>query len=324
MLTVLAENKNDRSIRAIIELPASDGEIAEFRKELDVESGAEISIRYSGTGEHWYTDVLLLENNLNENPTTTVSELNLLSHLLNRMDENEIAKYENAVSEYSNDLGISGIKNIINEAYDVIAHTAGHEESDIWYDGEIVEELLIAERELLKPYPEMNKDVFWKIIADAREQSDGESGIMQLSITEELALMSPQDIILYRDIKNEYAELAYINEVIEVSCNFNKKIQSESGMAYFRCSLISQGGGEVYIRTPGTPDISIIENLKQVDRTWHDWESVGYPADHAYEIRTGDEIYDQPPIITQEQKDEIAAETMCEQTGGDSQFEQTM
>ena len=320
MLTVLAENKNDRNIKAVIDLPASDGKIAEFRKELDVESDAEISIRYSGTGEHWYTDMLLLENNLNENPTTTVGELNLLSYLLNRMDENEIAECEDSISEYTSDLGISGIKNIINEAYDLLAQAAECDESLRYYDGENIAECITAERALLKPYPEMNKDVFWQMITDAREQCGGDFGIMELSLTEELSRMSPQDIILYRDIKDEYAGLADTNGIIKIAYDLNKGTFTDDGFTNFRCWLISQDR-EVYMSTLENPDISFLKDLKPVEQSFYQWETFGYAAGYAYEIKTGDELYDQEPIITQEQKNEIAAEVMCggssqEQTGG--------
>ena len=76
MLTVLAENKNNREMRAVIVLPAQEGKIKDLYKELGAEHDGDINIRYAGTGDLWSTDTLLLENNLKGNPTT-VQELSL-------------------------------------------------------------------------------------------------------------------------------------------------------------------------------------------------------------------------------------------------------
>ncbi|MCL2838106.1 MAG: DUF4240 domain-containing protein [Oscillospiraceae bacterium] len=325
MLTVLAENKNHSNIRAILDFPASDGKIAEFRKELDIESDAEISIRYAGTGNTLGLDAILLGQN--DAKKMVLDELNLLSYLLDRMDEEQLESFDETMSEYTIDSFDLSTSSIFETAYGII-YLEDEEYSNEDYDRNKVLELLSAERELLKPYPEMNKDVFWQMITDAREQCGGDFGIMELSLTEELSRMSPQDIILYRDIKDEYAELADTNGIIKIAYDLNKGMLTDNGFTNFRCWLISQGR-EVYMSTLENPDISFLKDLKPVEQSFYQWETFGYAAGYAYEIKTGDELYDQEPIITQEQKDEIAAEVMCggssqEQTGGDSQFEQTM
>ena len=147
MLTVLAKNRHNEENRATIVLPAQEGQLRAFRELLGAESDREISIQYAGTGRLWYTDTILLENNLKGNPIT-IDELNLFAYQLSRMDENIIKKYDDTMSGYTDDLTVAGIKSLVNEAYDTIAQAAGHDESPLYYDGENIDECLAANAEL--------------------------------------------------------------------------------------------------------------------------------------------------------------------------------
>ena len=305
MLTVLAENKNNREIRSVIDLPAQDGTIKDLYKELGAESDRDINIRYAGTGELWSTDTLLLENNLNGNPTT-VQELNLFAYLLERMTPGEIGEYDNAMSEYVNDLGTAGVKSLINEAYETI----NGEETEMWYNGENLTELVDYERTLLKPYPEMNKNVFWKMVDSAKAGSGDDYEKMGRKITQELSMMSPQDIILYKDINDHYVQLANREGVYESGSELQHPGErsglSDDGFTDYRCWLIGQGK-DVYMNAMSNPDSVLTAGLAPYDG-YYSWECFNYIASNAYTQNTGEDLYNQERIITQEQKDEIESE----------------
>lgn len=308
VITVLAENKNDRNIRAVIDFPALDGQLQKFCEKLDTVSDGEIRVRYAGTGDIWAVDTLLLENNINRN-SVKVEELNLLSYILERMDENQITEYAEAMCEYTNDLGTPGVKSIINEAYDVHARAAGCHESLSYFDGENAADLIKAERILIKPYPQIDAGVFWQMIADAREKSGGDYDGMEQHLTETLSRMSPQDITVYKDIHDEYIRLADTDALYEAGSTLNKGKFRGDHFLDFRGWLLSQGK-EMYMRVVNSPETLAELDLKPRNGSY-EWEGFHYIAPDAYKLNTGDNFYRQPRILTPEQKNEIISEVKC-------------
>ncbi len=307
MLTVFAISKIEGQYKALIDLPANGKQLRNFGKTLgtpDLTSNS-ISIRYAGTNVLWSLDLLLFENNF-DGKNVTVDELNLLSYLLERMDEQQRIEFNDTMDEYTNDLGTPDVSTIINEAYDTITVSEGDCELAPFYDGENIRELIAAERKCLQPYETMNKDVFWDMIHKARAECGGDLQRMEDNLIKTVSFMSPLDIRLYKDINDEYIRLADKSGVYAAGSAINGRYCSDDGFLDFRGWLISQGK-EVYMKTLKNPD-----SLADVDAVpldgYYQWETFTYIASEAYEEHTGEDIYDCKPVITQEMKAEIAAE----------------
>ena len=309
MITVFAENKKDRSIRAIIDIPASDGKIKDFRKELGVSSDGEINIRYAGT-EYEFTGMdAVFSSEISCKNFATIDELNLLSYLLERMDGQQIEEFDDIMREHGVEPFISGISTVFEKAYGILEDD--HYSRENYECRKISEfELITAERNMLKPYLDMNKDVFWQMIGDAREKCGGDYDMIQMELTEQLSLMSPQDIRLYKDINDEYVRLADREGVYEAGSGLQfpgeRSGLSDDGFLDFRCWLIGQGK-EIYMNTMKNPDSLLSAGLSPRG-DYYEWECFNYIAYDAYDKNTGSDLYDQPHEITQEQKDEIASE----------------
>jgi len=302
MITVLGKYNGKHGI---IELPATDGEIKKFCGELGADSVESFKIQYAGTGEYWGTDSALLENTFDGN--ARFNEINLLSYITSRMDEKQMSEFDEKICDFKGDFCAESMKPAMNEGY---RNLSGEEEVLTVYDGENVSECIAAERNMLKPYPEMNKDVFWQMIDDARQKCGGDYDMIQTELTGQLSLMCPQDILLYKDINDEYVRLANREGVYEAGCGLQfpgeRSGFGDDGFTDFRGWLIGQGK-DVYMNTMKNPDSLLSAGLKPYG-DYYEWECFNYIAYDAYKQNTGSDLYDQPHEITQEQKDEIASE----------------
>ena len=320
MITVLAERKDDRSVRAVTELPALDGQLEYLLDELGAESNDEINIRYAGSDLLRVVDEFLFINQF-ENKYTgseiSIDELNLLSYLLARMDKEQLSAYNDAMQKYDT---VPGMDNIINEAYKAIAYATGDEDLKTVYDGSNAAELINAERALVKPYPDMSVDVFWKMIGDAREKYGDDTEEMENHLTRELSHMSPHDIRLYKDINDEYILHADTGEIYKAGSELNGGL-SDDGFIDFRGWLISQGK-DVYTNTLNDPNFLAKMKLKPINY-YYEWETFNYIASDAYKMNNGGDLYKQLSVITDEQKNEIVAsanEDEDEILGEDEEF----
>jgi hypothetical protein len=300
MITVLAENKNDKSVKAMVELPTSEGQIQAFRKELGVTSDSEINLRYAGTKELRALDTLLLDGSYDNN--TNLDELNLLSYQLNRMTDRQRSDYNVDLWGYTNETTTPKVDMLINEAYTIM----DGEDVPIWYKGNNLPELISQERTMIKPYPTMNKDAFWQMIDDAKTDSGGDYDVMKKTLTERLSRMNPQEIILYKDINDQYVQAADMAEIYEAGCALNCGGLGDDGFTDFRCWLIGQGK-EVYMSAMKAPGSIARFDIEARDG-YFTWESFNYIASDSYTRNTGEHLYEQRRMITQEQTAELAAE----------------
>ena len=122
-----------------------------------MDSDDKYRIRYAGTGELCDIDSTLLDNSFACG--VPVHDLNLLSYLMERMDDEQLESLCETVNEYNGDLLCTDIDYVINGAYMALAGIDEDEGFDDVFDGSNVTELIEAERELLQSYPEMNTDV---------------------------------------------------------------------------------------------------------------------------------------------------------------------
>ena len=284
----------------IIELPAADGKITKFCDELGADSIESLKIQYAGTGKYWGMDSALLENALDGN--ARFHEINLLSYITSRMGEKQMSEFDEKICDFKGDFDAERMKLALNEGY---RNLSGEKEVLTIYNGENAAEIIAAERNLLKPYPEMNKDVFWQMIENSRQQCGGDHDMMKQRLTQELSSMSPQDIRLYKDINDEYIQLADRQDLYEFGSALNGGMSDDAYMD-FRSWLISQGK-EVFMTALENHKTLDLELLKPIDH-YYEWESFNYIASYAYEINTGGDLYEHPSVITQEQRDELINE----------------
>lgn len=125
MITVLAENKDDRSVKAFIQLPTSKKELKFFFSDLGTDLDDEVNIQYAGTGLFRDLDEILFTKLFESKASgeeILFCEINLLSDLLDRMDKTQIIEYANILGEYNDGNTSPAMAYIISEAYDIV-HT---------------------------------------------------------------------------------------------------------------------------------------------------------------------------------------------------------
>lgn len=230
----------------------------------------------------------------NEKPN--IMEINLLSYLIRRMDDNQIKEYNVRLIENGDDSRVRSIKDIINDAYETLA--SGTEQ---YYDGKNLEDLIADERKAMAPYQTMNKDIFWEMIDTARQQSRGEYNAMQQILTERLSRVTPENIIRFEAIKETYIGIANCKGIYELGCELNNRGLSDDAFMDFRGWLIGQGKN-VYMQAMKDP-CSVTELGLKPREGYFEWETFNYIADDAYEQSTGHSAYD--ISISQEQLDKM-------------------
>jgi len=170
----------------------------------------------------------------------------------------------------------------------------------------------------------LSKDRFWQIIDEARETT-GYWQDMQEPVIETLTKLDAQDIVRFKQIYNEYQDLAYKGKlwaaaaVMHGGCSDDKFID-------FRAWLIAQGK-EVYLNALANPDSlakleTVIDYAVEKSLTKYepssgyfyssDFESFSYAANEAYKYKLGNEadIYDMlnTPLLTDMEFGEIESE----------------
>lgn len=97
----------------------------------------------------------------------------------------------------------------------------------------------------------MDKNVFWKLIEDARDAAE-DSGNVAEHVVKSLLRYSPEQIIHWHCILNCYQELSYKNKLWAAAYVINGGC-SDDGFDYFRGWLIA-AGRETFVRALEDPD----------------------------------------------------------------------
>lgn len=297
MITVLAKNNGKYGV---IELPALEGQLKKFCADMKVENVKEINIQYAGTGTYRHIDVPLVETIL-ETERVGIDEVNLLSYLFYRMSDNQLEDYCRQMYEYSSDLKSISIDSFINEAYEILKPG-----TEVFYNGNNIDELISVERKRSAIYQEMNKDVFWKMIDLAKKQCGDDYKSMERVLIDQLSNMNPQDIVEYYRINSEYIRLANREGVYDVGCELNKFGLGDDGFVDFRGWLIGQGK-DVYMQAMKEPK-SIVELGLKPRNGEFSWETFNYIPSYAYTANTGEDMYCEDLDMPEEQQREIADE----------------
>jgi len=194
---------------------------------------------------------------------------------------------------------------------------------------EFIESIRLREQERnpAEPLPPMDKDRFWQIIDEARE-TGGIWQNMYEPLLETLSKHNAADIVRYKQIYDEYRDLAYKDKlwaaasVIQNGC-------SDDGFIDFRAWLIAQGK-EVYLNALADPDsladldairdfadeVALSEYMPS-NGYFHsaDFEGFSYIANKAYEDKLGEnaDIYDaiDSAPLPEGEKADIASEITC-------------
>lgn len=133
---------------------------------------------------------------------------------------------------------------------------------------------------------EINKDTFWELIAQAKEQCGQDQDSFAQWLEERLTEMGPEQALQFDAITHGYRDLAYkygLWSAASVLCNGC----TDDGFIDFQGWLIAQGR-EVYMAALKDPD-----SLADVPAYGGCcFESLSYVGDYAYEKLTGRDSYE--------------------------------
>ena len=122
----------------------------------------------------------------------------------------------------------------------------------------------------------MNKNTFWAIIEKAK---DADTKIMYSNLTEEIANLSKEDILMFRAYINGYMEL--INETIwiDMACKVINGYTNDDTELFFYLWLISQGE-TVLLKALNDPDsLSELPEIPFGNAEFEMLMSVGFDED---------------------------------------------
>ena len=171
----------------------------------------------------------------------------------------------------------------------------------------------------------VSKDRFWQMIEDAREKVGGWQG-MCTPLIEALEKLDEPDIIRFKQIFNEYWDLAYKENIWAVAALINDGCTGD-GFMDFRAWLIAQGK-EVYLNALADPDsLADVEAVRvyahEVKESTYaipsnkyynaaDFEALAYAANDAYKSKTGGDMYGRlnNNPLTQQEKADIAGDVV--------------
>ena len=132
---------------------------------------------------------------------------------------------------------------------------------------------------------EINKDTFWTLIAQAKEQCGQDLDAFTQWLVDRLMSMQPKQVQRFQDISHSYQDLAYkygLWNAASIMCDGC----SDDGFIDFRGWLIAQGR-DVYFTALKDPD-----SLADVPAYGGCcYESLSYLGDHVYEKLTGRNAY---------------------------------
>ena len=134
---------------------------------------------------------------------------------------------------------------------------------------------------------EMNKNVFWELIAQAKAQYGQDMGAAESWLTDELVKRGPRAAQSFHDIIHAYSDLADRYGLWDAASIIKEYGCSDGGFLDFRSWLIAQGK-EVYLAALKDPD-SMADVEPYGDCRF---ECLAYVGDYAYERLTGRSAYD--------------------------------
>ena len=264
------------------------------------------TIQYVGTGTHWHIDSALLKSTFNHTKPR-IQEINLLAYLLNRMDRVQEDMYMTWLDRATNN---DGIKKLINMAYCALGSETMEQ-----YTGENLSELIETERLYLAPYSEMNQDVFWQMIGEARQKHNDDYDAAENELIDQLSKMPPEGIRRFSCIRDIYFQAANLDALYCVGNKLNDGL-SDDGFMDFRGWLMGQGK-EIYMNALKSPESILKADLKPNDG-YYLWETFNYIPSTAYELRTGQNLYEQKLELSKNEEAQILSELPCD--GSEKQY----
>jgi len=148
---------------------------------------------------------------------------------------------------------------------------------------------------------EINKDTFWEMISQAKEQCGQDLDASAKWLESQLLTMGPEQARNFYDIVHGYSALAY-KYGLWTAASVMLDGCSDDGFTDFRCWLIAQGR-ETYLAALKDPDTLVDVPLYGGGS----FESLTYIGDSAYEKLTGRSLYDSVDLPAYERlKQELA------------------
>lgn len=151
----------------------------------------------------------------------------------------------------------------------------------------------------------MNKDKFWELIDDAKEQCKDNIADMHKVLQKELNKYSLEEMQKFLGIFDTYKKAADRKGIVSIAAMMNHYLLTDDGFNDFRNWLIAQGK-ELYMQTMKDPEMLAVNPVKPIDG-WYEYEEFGYVPMRAIEERTGN-YRDAIVELPEEEKNEILSE----------------
>jgi hypothetical protein len=159
----------------------------------------------------------------------------------------------------------------------------------------------------------MNKDVFWQIIEQAKNDCKQDIEKVPDLIKEHLISLPPKDIVKFYNIYEKYMENAHTIGLWDAAIMMNKGCCSDDGFHYFKPWLIAQGK-ETYMNSLKHPDSLAGISASPTRYGYYELENMNYAAHEAYEELTDENIYETECSLTESEIADIKAEIEYEPT----------
>lgn len=141
-------------------------------------------------------------------------------------------------------------------------------------------------KHLSKTSEMLDEDLYWSIVA-ASLKIGNDQDAQEEFLVRRLQQLSPNEMIGFRLRTDKLLHDTYTSEMWCAAYIINGGC-SDDGFEYFRCWVISRGK-EVYYNAKANPD-SLINQLNDDD--FYEFESFWYIANEAFEVTTGNDLYD--------------------------------
>lgn len=151
----------------------------------------------------------------------------------------------------------------------------------------------------------MNKDKFWELINETKEECEYNIAEMANVLKEKLSKYSLEEMQKFSGILKTYKDAAYRKGVVSIAAMMNHYMLSDDGFNDFRNWLIAQGK-EVYMQTMKDPEVLAIKPVSSIGG-WYEFERFGYVPMNAIEERTGN-YEDAFVLLPENEKNEILSE----------------
>lgn len=136
----------------------------------------------------------------------------------------------------------------------------------------------------------MTHEKFWRLIDQARAQSDGDHDVLNEQLEEQLLDLSPEEIVGFQRILDELMEISYRWDLWGVAYLMNGGC-SDDDFVYFRAWLISQGA-RLFEAALADADGTLATVFDPNEEGAYENEGFLFAAHAAYETKTDRDLFE--------------------------------